>query len=231
MALRSEAVSVAGAWARAAKEFGCDLTLISSDAVFTGPWMFHREGSQCNCESPAAKILQLIEAEVAEGCPNALIVRTNAYGWSPLADEAGLVERVLQAAQEGEPLSLDCMRHATPILATDLADLLERAWFCRLEGLYHVAGGERVNPFRFACLLADQFHLPMSSFDAIETSLERRREFGAGETSLQSRKVRKALDVALPLVRDGLSRLYEQYVSGYRDRFGALEPVLAEKVA
>jgi len=228
---RSEAVHVAGAWARAAKEFGCEFTLISSDAVFTGPWMFHREGGVCNCESPAARILKMIEDEVVEACPETLLVRTNVYGWSPLSGASGLVEQVLHAAEEAESLSLDCMRHATPILATDFAEVLERAWHHNLQGLHHLGGGERINPFRFACLLADQFGLPMSSFDAVETPLERRREFGAGETSLQNRKIRKALDVALPLVREGLSRLYEQHVSGYRDRFGSLEPVLAEKVA
>lgn len=230
-ATRPEAVQVAGAWARAAKEFHCELTVISSDAVFTGPWMFHREGGICNCESPAARILEMIETEVVEACPETLLLRTNVYGWSPIPGSPGLVENVLHAAEEGELLSLDCMRHATPILATDFADILERAWQSKLQGLHHLGGGERVNPFRFACLLADQFGLPMSAFDAIETPMERRREFGAGETSLQNRKIRKALDVSLPLVREGLSRLYEQYVSGFRDRFGELEPVLAEKVA
>lgn len=228
---RPEAVEVAGAWARAAKEFGCELTVISTDAVFTGPWMFHREGSVCNCESPAARVLKMIEDEVLEACPETLLVRTNVYGWSPVAGAPGLVEQVLSAAEDADTLSLDCMRHATPILATDFAEVLERAWMHKLQGLHHLAGGERINPFRFACLLADQFNLPMSSFDAVETPLERRRDFGAGETSLQNRKIRKALDVALPLVREGLSRLYEQHVSGYRDRFGALEPVLAERVA
>jgi hypothetical protein len=37
--------------------------------------------------------------------------------------------------------------------------------------------------------------------------------------------------VALPLVREGLARLHEQYTSGYRDRFGLVTQLPAEKVA
>lgn len=226
-----ESVHVAGTWARAAQEFNAEFTVISSDAVFTGPWMFHRESAATFCDSSPAKILRMIEREVTEVNPNTLLVRTNVYGWSPSPANPGLVETVLNAVQDARPLALDCMRYATPILATDFADVLDRAYFHKLRGLHHLAGGERINPFRFACLLADQFGMSMSSLEALETSLEARHEFGQGETSLQSRRIRKALEVALPMVRDGLSRLYEQHVSGYRDRFGALEPTLAEQVA
>jgi dTDP-4-dehydrorhamnose reductase len=174
----------------------------------------------------------MTEKEVTDVFANALVIRTNVFGWSPEPTSPGLVETVLRAAEEGQPLALDCLRYATPILATDLAEVLDRSYQSRLHGIHHLAGSERISPFRFACLLADQFGMPMSSLEAIETPLESRRgEYGAGETSLQSRRIKKALDVSLPMVRDGLERLYEQHVSGYRDRFGAVEPALAEKVA
>lgn len=224
-------VETAGAWARAAQEFGCEFTVISSDAVFTGPWMFHRETTPPNGESPSARILQMIEKEVTDIHPNTLLVRTNVFGWSPSADLPGLVETVHNTLQDAQPVALDCTRYATPILATDFAEILDRAYDRKLRGVHHLAGGERINPFRFACLLADQFGLAMSTIEALESPLDSRRDFGAGETSLQCRRIRKALDVSVPLVRDGLARLYEQHVSGYRDRFGALEPVLAERVA
>lgn len=227
----ADSVPVAGAWARAAQEFGCEFTVISSDAVFTGPWMFHRENGVCHCESTPARILRMIEKEATDVNPQTLLVRTNVFGFAPTSESSGLVETVLNAVTEGQSLALDCMRYATPILAADFAEILDRAYQAKLRGLHHLSGGERINPFRFACLLADQFGLPMSSLEAIETPLEQRRDFGAGETSLQSRRIRKALEVSLPLVREGLARLYEQHVSGYRDRFGALEPALAERVA
>ncbi|MBS0266686.1 MAG: sugar nucleotide-binding protein [Planctomycetes bacterium] len=217
--LKPESVVIAGTWARAAAECGSELTMVSSDAIFTGPWMFHRENGNCFCESSPARILRLFESEVCQANPNTLLVRTNVYGFAPTESTPGLVETVLNALSEDEPLALDCMRHATPILATDFAEILAHAYQRKLRGVQHLAGGERINPFRFACLLADQFGLPMSKLSPIETPFEHRREFGTGESSLQTRRIRKALELPLPLIREGLARLYEQYMSGYRDRF------------
>ncbi len=228
---KPESVYVAGTWAKAAQEFGSELSFISSDAIFTGPWMFHRENGTCFCDSTPSRILRLLEQEVCQVNPNTLLLRTNVFGWSPKQDAPCLVETVLNALREDQPLALDCMRHATPILATDFADVLERAYQQKLRGVHHLAGSERINPFRFACLLADQFGLAMSNLSAIETPFENRREYGAGESSLQTRRIRKALDMPLPLIREGLGRLYEQHMSGYRDRFGGVPQTASEKVA
>jgi dTDP-4-dehydrorhamnose reductase len=224
-------VTRAGDWARVAAEFDCELTVVSSDGIFTGPWMFHRENGTCYCEDPPARFIRLQEQEVTAVCPDVLVVRTNVFGVSPLPGSGGLIEAILEALQEGLALSLDCMRHATPILATDFADILERAWQHRLQGVYHLAGGERINPFRLACLLADEFGLSPAPLTAVERGGWERREFAAGETSLQTRRLRKTLEVPLPLVREGLARLHEQWASGYRDRFNAPASALTERVA
>ena len=228
---RPESVHVAGTWARAAQNFGSELTVVSSDAVFTGPWMFHRENGACYCESTPARLLRMIEKEVTDICPNTLLVRTNVFGFAASPGLPSLVDTIINVLQAGQTLALDCMRHATPILATDLAEVLERAYAQKLRGLHHVAGSERINPFRFACLMADLFGLPLTNLEAIETPFESRRDYGTGETSLQTRRIRKALEVSLPLVREGLGRLYEQHVSGYRDRFSSVTAPLPEKVA
>ncbi|MCY2967942.1 MAG: sugar nucleotide-binding protein [Planctomycetota bacterium] len=228
LSTRADWQGIAGTWARAAKEWNAEFTLVSSDAVFTGPWMFHRENGSCFCDTPTARLLRNIEQSVIEANPQALIVRTNAFGWSPREDRPGLAERIVETLANGQELRLDCLRHATPILATDLADVLDEARQQKLAGIYHVGGGERINPFRFACLLADQFGLSLSGLEACDTTLGERRDYGAGETSLQSRRIRKTLEVALPLIREGIARLHEQHVSGYRDRFSGETSSLME---
>lgn len=229
--LDGSCVIAARAWGAAATEFNAEFTYISSDAVFTGPWMFHRETGTCFCDSAPARVLRLMEKEIIESCPTSLIVRTNVFGWSPLAEVPTNTETILSALSEEKTLELDCVRHATPILATDLAELLEAAYNRKLRGLYHIGGGERVSPFRFAFLMAEQFGLSSQSLMPLEPSAEGRREYGAGESSLQTRRVRKALEMPLPLIREGLARLHDQYTSGYRDRFGLVSSLQTEKVA
>lgn len=216
-------------WAGVAHKLGLPFTYLSSDAVFTGPWLFHREQGSCYCNSHGARLLRTAESLVAEACPKALIVRSHVFGWSPLGPQGDALEAMLESLRAGESVSRDYFRHATPILATDLANLLPACWTAKLDGLFHIAGAERVNPFRFACLVADEFRMAMSCVEPLEVSLDSRKAFGGGETSLQTRKVRKLVDLSVPLLREGLVRLREQMESGYRDRFQVTD-VSAERV-
>lgn len=210
-------VDAAECWARAAAEAGIPLTVISSDAVFSGPWMFHRENSTSLCNSAEAAAIRSMEERVLEIVPSALVVRTNAYGWSPTGD-AGWLESTLSAVAARTMSTTDCLRHATPILATDLVPLLQDAWTHDLQGVYHISGSERTNPVQFIEALADQFELPVPLRCRVEPLSIRPEGFGRGETSLHTKKIRKALDVALPTVVEGLARLRSQQLTGFADR-------------
>ena len=211
---------LAASWATAAHVAGARFVMISSDAVFTAPWMFHDEESETLCESAAARTILKSERLVQAAHPEALIIRTNAFGWSPTGE--GLIESLFQQIEGHRVVDQDHIRHATPILASDLADIIERAISEDLTGIYHVAGAERVNPMTFAQRLADQFDLPWLALRRETTLTERPAGFGTAESSLQTKKIRKAICVAMPMIAEGLDRLSRQQVDGHRD---ALHPI------
>lgn len=208
-------VEAAECWAKAAGDV--PLTVISSDAVFSGPWMFHRENSTSLCSSPEATALRRMEERVLELRAETLVVRTHAYGWSPLG-QAGWIETMLSALAVRTASTVDCLRHATPILASDLTPILQDSWTRELQGIYHVAGSERTNPARFLEQLAEQFELPIPLRCRIEPLSARPEGFGRGETSLHTKKIRNTLDIPLPTVFEGLQRLRAQQVTGYAER-------------
>lgn len=223
--------SAAGAWAAGTAEAGIHFTLISSDAIFTGPWMFHDENTEALCNSAEAKSIRTTEDHVREVCPKSLIVRTNAFGWSPVGTTGGgWIESVLTALENNRPIDLDPISHATPILASDLADYLEAALEDELTGVFHIAGAERVSPHQFARQLASAFELAAPHCRTVRELETRPTGFGRGETSLQSRRFRSEYDCTMPLISEGISRLLEQQQSGYRDRLAG-EAVLASKAA
>lgn len=229
--LSESSVETAAVWAAAAKEAAAGFTMISSDAVFTGPWMFHDEESLALCQSPEASLIRETEKRVAQACPSALIVRTNAFGWSPLG-ERGWLESLISDIENHQVLGCDFISHATPILATDLAGILCRAWDERLAGVYHIAGAERISPLQFAQRLADHFELPWLALrNEEETLTERPSGFGAGETSLQTKTIRKALCVAMPMLSEGLGRLRAQQVDGFQERLAPATVRTIQKVA
>lgn len=225
------AVDAARVWARAAREGNCRLAVVSSDAVFTGPWMFHKENSTCLCESVPAGTIRSIEQLALRLCPGTLVVRTNAYGWTPDVLGPGWIETILEELQLGTAGPFDFLRHGTPILASDLAGILGRAWEKNLDGVFHVAGAERVNPNRFVERLADEFGLPSPLPVEGNTLIERPAGFGRGETSLHTGRIRKALGIAMPALGESLQRLREQKHNGYCDRLNAAADVYHDQVA
>lgn len=220
----------ATAWSEAVSQSGSQLTLISSDAVFTGPWMFHSENSQSICESTPAQALRDLEARVQTNCPEALIVRTHAFGWQP-GEKSGWVESLLTRLERGLETELDCTRYASPILASDLTEVLLGAWATGLSGIYHVAGAERVNPVQFVSRLAQQFHLPIPLSLASESLIGCPSGFGCGETSLQTRKIRRALGTSMPMLNEGLQRLFQQQAAGYRKQLSSQTSLPVSRVA
>lgn len=219
-------VEIAGRWAAAAHEYGARLTVISTDGVFTGPWVYHEEDSTCHCDSRAARSARRIEKAAAVRCPDALIVRTNAFGWSH-AD--GWIERTLAALEDGTAGPFDFLRHATPILATHFAEILAASWGAKLGGIYHICGAERTNPNQFVIRLADEFGLQAPRAVNGNQTLDRPRGFGCGESALHTTKIRKALGIAMPTIADALQRLREQKRDGYADTLKTPAPL--EKVA
>jgi dTDP-4-dehydrorhamnose reductase len=230
--LSNEIADEARAWAEAARESGVRMLMVSSDAVFTGPWMFHEEQSPSVCHSPPAQAVRAAERQVQEACPDALILRTHAFGWSADPETPGWIETLLREVETKRFVEQDHIRHATPILATDLAEILERACQEGLSGTYHVAGAERVSPLKFTQRLADQFDLPWLAIRRESVLTELPQGFAEGECSLQTKEIRKALCVAMPLLSEGLGRLQEQAENGYRDRLSSRRlPSRERKVA
>jgi len=221
-----DSIDIAANWAAAARDYGARLTVISSDAVFTGPWIFHDENSTCRCESRPARCVGRIEKSAARQCPGALIVRTHVFGWS---HDEGMIERIVAQLDAGNAGPFDYQRHATPILATDFAEVLEQAWDVGLDGTYHIAGAERINPNRFVRRLAEEFGLPSPHPVDGNRLLERPVGYGCGETSLHSMRLRRALGIAMPSIGEGLLRLREQRHNGFADALKS--PVLLERAA
>ncbi|MBX3447933.1 MAG: sugar nucleotide-binding protein [Planctomycetaceae bacterium] len=200
-ALESERV-----WLRAAAQVDIHVTLVTSDAVFTGPRLFHSETSVGYSRHAAAVAFRALEDFAMELNSATLILRTNLLGAS--GSGTSWVDRLAAAVRRGETVSECPFSHASPMAACDFADLVLLAWQGGLSGVYHAGGGERVSPFQVARKLADQWRpdgwkLVLPKTDRAESQTR----FGGGETSLQSRKLRRALGVSLPLVPDTICKI------------------------
>ncbi len=209
-----------------AHESGARLTVLSSDVVFAGPRMFHEETFPTGNTTPRAVLTRNMERALEDS--GALVVRTHAFGWSPVAAQAGFAELTARSLATGQALAADGRRYATPILATDLAELLWRAHELRLCGLYHLAGAERTSAFRFASELAAALDLDQPSGSSSSQPNGAEHE----ETSLNSRRARRALERATPLLSECLRRFAAQAENGWRQAWSSSAgPTLQHEVA
>jgi dTDP-4-dehydrorhamnose reductase len=110
--------------------------------------------------------------------------------------------------------TVDAVRHATPILASDLAECLYAAYRADLSGTFHVAGAERASPYRFAAEMAAAFGTPGRFVQLTNRSAASRRPY-VDETSLNTLAFRRAVEKPLPMLREGLARFAAQAFNGY----------------
>lgn len=217
-AITQNMVEQAEDWAKASNAAGARFLMVSSDAIFTGPWMFHDENGVGHCQSAEALTIRATEEAVLDADPRALIIRSNVFGWSADPSRQGWIENLLGEVEVRRFVEQDSIRHATPILASDLAAIIERACLEDLSGTFHIGGAERLSPLKFTQRLADLFELPWLAVRKDVSLMELPHEFGGGESSLQTKEIRKALCVAMPLISEGLSRFVAQTQNGFRDK-------------
>lgn len=201
-------------WCKAAASSDIDFCMISSDAIFKGPWMLHQEDDEHYCNTPQAEQLRQIESAVLESNEEALIVRTNSFGWSPDASCPEFVETLLDSLDGGMPIDLDFLRYSSPILATDLARMVLKAHTEELRGVLHIAGSERINPYQFAERVAEKADLAPPEFPE-QTILEGPvTGYGKGETTLNCQLATELLGVRMPLIDDGIGQFLKQAEDG-----------------
>ena len=215
-------VNQALALAAAAERAGCPLVVLSTDAVFCGPRMFHAEIAPTMATHAAAEAAKTLERALATTA--SLLVRTHAYGWSPACAATGYAESVWSNLTQNIGCPVDSQNYSTPILATDLAPVLVKALDLNLRGLYHLTGAERASQYRFAAEMAVTFGLTGRQV-LLEPPKKRlsSRPF-MDETSLNIASARRDLRMALPMLREGLGRFAEQATNGFREELQSARP-------
>jgi dTDP-4-dehydrorhamnose reductase len=208
--------------ARAAEQCGAKLALVSTDAVCAGPQVFHSEAVPLplshskSTVHPAIHAARQLEQQLGEH--QVLILRTHLYGWSAMGESHA--EQLWLQLEDGASLSASGRHYSSPIVATDFAELLWAALHCGLTGLFHAAGAERASQWHFAVALAAASGMWLNK-SSHNSAAKRSLSADDQETSLDSRKLQRALGLPLPGLRDGLERFVQQTVNGDRDSLRA----------
>lgn len=171
--------------ARIAKNIGSKFVHLSTDMVFDGTIPFATEDTKKNPINIYGLSKSLGEDLVRKTYPDALIVRTNFFGWGPPYRKS-FSDWIIESLRSDKVLHLDDERYYSPILLNSLYKGILEAVEGNISGLIHLSGPERVSKYQFAVRLSRVFSL--------RTELVRRLADGAPRENRVARPKDLSLD-------------------------------------
>jgi dTDP-4-dehydrorhamnose reductase len=212
---------MAGEVAQAAYEAGARLVHISTDAVFDGRAGPYREVDSPSPVNVYAESKLAGEAAVQRAHPEALILRTNFFGWNALPKE-NLAEFFLGKLRAGEEAPGFTDVFFSPLLVNDLAGLILNLLAAGAAGVLHVGGRECLSKYDFGRRLAQAFALDAAAVVPCGVDLAGFKASRPRRTCLAGGKAREIIQKDLPSIDAALQRFAELERDGFVDRLRAV---------
>ena len=192
--------------AEAAAACGARLVHISTDHLFDGMKKQYSEAAATQPLNVYAATKLRAEHVVSDLDRDALIIRTNFYGWGHPRRQS-FSDWILSTLRSGGDLTMFRDVYFSPILINDLIDSVLALLDRRATGVYNVAGRERLSKLAFALELAKIFGLDTLKIHDVSVDSVSFRARRPQDMSLSTEKAARLLGAPLPNVVQGLNRL------------------------
>ncbi|MBI3899069.1 MAG: SDR family oxidoreductase [Gammaproteobacteria bacterium] len=203
---------------------GVKLVHISTDHFFPGDKPLVTEHDAPRPLNVYARTKLQAEQQVQTAHPQALIVRTNFFGWGS-ARRQSFSDWIINNLRLGQALTMFDDVYFTPILADTLAltahDVLAR----NASGIYHMVGDQRVSKFDFGQQLAQRFGLRTALIARGKVDQSKLSAPRPHDMSLDNSRVRSLLNRDIGKLEVFFEELYRQEQQG---RAAELKNVVAE---
>lgn len=194
-----------GILAHAAHEVGARFVYISTDAVFDG-----RRGNYVEADDPNPMSVYghtKLAGEVgAQSATEALVIRTNFFGWSP-SGHRSILEFFVDALSHGHQIRGFTDFTTSSAYAQDLARTIYRLVDSGAAGTFHVTSSDSMTKYSFGVAAAEEFGLDASLILPTAADIHPPR---AGNISLDVSKVQGLLGHELPTMLEGIRRAREE---------------------
>ncbi len=154
-------VELAANVARACAGLRLPLVHISTDHLFSGETSRVDETHPVAPKNVYARTKAAAESRVLEACPQALVVRTNFYGWGS-SYRRSFSDVIIESLRKGQAVTLFQDVFYTPILIETLANTVLDLINLKASGIFHVVGDESISKYQFGLRVAEQFQLDSS---------------------------------------------------------------------
>jgi dTDP-4-dehydrorhamnose reductase len=198
----------AGELSRASRDAGARFVLISTDAVFDGARGHYSENDEPAPFSVYGRTKREGEQRVLEANPDALIVRTNFFGWSPSGTRS-ILEFFVNALTTNTPVKGFTDFTVTSAYVGALCEVLEALIGTSNTGLLHVTSPDALSKYEFGVAVAEEFGLDATLIAPTTADVDPPRN---RDLSLDVSLVQSILMAPLPTQREGIRQAREERV-------------------
>jgi dTDP-4-dehydrorhamnose reductase len=187
---------------------------ISTDNLFSGCKALATEATVPNPVNEYGRSKALAEKSVLDVNPDALVIRTNFYGWGP-SYRRSFSDTIVNRLKAQDELNLFEDVFYTPILIEPLVSVVHDLIKLNANGIFNVVADEQLSKYEFGLMLARLFKLDSGLIKpsrlSEQTGLVRR----PNEMGLSNKKVSDLLGRRIGGVKEHIARLIEQEKSGF----------------
>lgn len=193
-------------------ELGIKLVYISSDAVFDGESdELYKETDEVNPLNVYAKTKLGGEKYVLSYEKN-LVFRTNIYGQN-IQDKKSFGEWIVSSLEEGKTLNMFEDIDFSPILVSDLAEIIYKALQADLSGIYHVCATGCISKYEFGVKMKEIFDLHTGNINKSQSETMHFKAKRSKHMGMSNEKIRKALEIKIRTPEESIrefKRLYDE---------------------
>ena len=185
------------------------LVHISTDHLFSGDQEFSTEKSITDPINNYAKTKLQGEQQILENCKDALIIRTNFFGWGAKYRQS-FSDFILNKLRNNKQIDLFSNVFFTPILVSELSKKVHQLINANFSGIFNVVGGERLSKYEFGIKLANCFNLDVGLINAVSIDDKPNLVKRPKDMSLSNVKLCQILNCEIATLDEQLQTLKEQ---------------------
>lgn len=201
--------NLAGNMAKACHNQSVKLVYISTDHLFAGDDKYATEEDTTSPINNYAKTKLQGEQQVLDSCPDALIIRTNFFGWGTTY-RSSFSDFILNKLRNGEAVDLFSDVFFTPILASELSKQVHHLINAGVSGVFNVVGNERISKHEFGIRLAQCFNLDVNLINAVSLDTRANLVNRPKDMSLSNTKLRQTSNCPVASLNEQFSTLKQQ---------------------
>jgi UDP-4-amino-4,6-dideoxy-N-acetyl-beta-L-altrosamine transaminase/dTDP-4-dehydrorhamnose reductase len=202
-------VTIAKNIAQASKDSKVKLVHISTDHLFDGELSYASEQTIKVPVNSYGRTKSHGEDVVLDTHPDALVIRTNFFGWGP-SYKPSFSDIILKSLECSSPIQLFDDVYYTPVSVTSLREHILALLEKNASGVYNVTSSERITKFEFGCQLAEAFGFDKTLIEPISiesiTDLTQRPK----DMSLCNHKLSVFLSKSVPSLKEQILALKEE---------------------